>query len=81
MAIEELCSAPYDLDRSLFSEGSPVYYFGREPECAPYGMTLGKHTLVTTIPSLRDPIYDTIEAEDELYLKKCGSRLHYVGPM
>eukprot|EP00804_Cyclotella_cryptica_P005259 CCRYP_020976-RA/>CCRYP_020976-RA protein AED:0.36 eAED:0.36 QI:86/1/1/1/1/1/5/649/444 len=81
MAIDELCSSPYNLDRSLFSEGSPVYYFGREPECAPYGMTLGKHTLVTTIPSLRDPIYDTIEAEDELYLNKCGSKLHYVGPM
>ncbi|KAL7515979.1 hypothetical protein ACHAWX_001043 [Stephanocyclus meneghinianus] len=80
-AIDELCSAPYDLDRSLFSEGAPVYYFGREPECAPYGMTLGKHALVTTIPSLRDPIYDSIEAEDELYWKKCGSRLHYVGPM
>ncbi|KAL7544739.1 hypothetical protein ACHAWF_008098 [Thalassiosira exigua] len=80
-AIDQLTSAPYHLDRALFDEGSPVYYFGREPDCAPFGKTLGKHTLITTIPSLRDPIYETIEEEDELYMKNCGSTLHYVGPM
>mmetsp|Transcript_24422 Transcript_24422/g.52667 ORF Transcript_24422/g.52667 Transcript_24422/m.52667 type:complete len:359 (+) Transcript_24422:673-1749(+) len=80
-AIAELCSPPYSLDMTLFEEGAPVYYFGTEPDCAPFGRTLGKHGLVTTIPSLRDPIYDKIEDEDELYMKKCGSRLHYVGPM
>jgi hypothetical protein len=71
----------YNLDRSLFGEGSPLYYFGRDPDCAPYGMTLGKHTLVTTIPSLRDPIFDSIDKEDRLYMDKCGSRMHYIGPM
>jgi hypothetical protein len=80
-AIDALCTDPYNLDRSLFEEGSPLYYFGRDPDCAPYGMTLGKHTLVTTIPSLRDPIFDSIEEEDKLYMDKCGSQLHYVGPM
>ena len=63
-------------------EGAPVYYFAREPNCAPFGKTLGKHNLVTTILSLRDPIYDTIEAEDDLYSEKCGSKLvsrHFSG--
>jgi len=51
-AIMELCSCnvPYKLDMSLFEEGAPGYYFGRESSCAPFGMTLGKHTLVTTVP-------------------------------
>mmetsp|Transcript_32651 Transcript_32651/g.58953 ORF Transcript_32651/g.58953 Transcript_32651/m.58953 type:complete len:358 (-) Transcript_32651:87-1160(-) len=80
IAISELCSH-YNLDIALFEEGAPLYYFGREPNSAPFGRTLGKHSLVTTIPSLRDPIYDTIEEEDELYMDMCGSKLHYVGPM
>ena len=74
-AIKELCSSPYNLDKCYFVEGAPVYYFAREPNCAPFGKTLGKHNLVTTISSLRDPIYDTIEAEDDLYREKCGSKL------
>ena len=74
IAISELCSH-CNLDIALFEEGTPLYYFGREPNSAPFGRTLGKHSLVTTIPSLRDPIYDTIEDEDELYMDMCGSKL------
>lgn len=77
-AIDSLCSEPYNLDRALFAEGVPLYYFGIEP---PYGRTLGKHTLVTTIASLRDPLCDSLEEEDKLYLENGGSKLHYVGPM
>lgn len=43
--------------------------------------TIWHDTLVTTIPSLRDPIFESIEEEDKLYMDKCGSRLHYIGPM
>lgn len=77
-AIDALCSEPYNLDRSLFEEGTPLYYFGFEP---PFGKTLGKHAIVTTIASLRDPFCDSIEEEDKLYLEKSGSKLHYIGPM
>jgi len=77
-AINELCSPPYNLDRDLFKYGAPVYYFGLHP---PYGKTLGKHGIVTTIASLRDPFYDTIEEEDKLYMDSCGVKLHYIGPM
>ena len=71
-AISELTSPPYNLDKAFFQDGAPVYYFGREPESAPYGRTLGKHTLVTTIESLRDPIYESVEEERKLYMDKCG---------
>ena len=77
-AIESLCSTPYNLDRSLFEEGTPLYYFGLEP---PFSRTLGKHTIVTTIASLRDPLCDSLEEEDKLYLENGGSKLHYIGPM
>ena len=80
-AIDELCAPPFNLDRKLFQYGSPPYYFGRDPDHAPYGMTLGTESLVTTIASLRDPIYDSIEEEDKLYEETCGVKLHYVGPM
>ena len=77
-AIDSLCSEPYNLDRSLFEEGTPLYYFGLEP---PFGRTLGKHTLVTTIASLRDPLCDSLEEEDKLYMENGGSQLYYIGPM
>ncbi|KAL7443324.1 hypothetical protein ACHAXM_008867 [Skeletonema potamos] len=77
-AIDALCLEPYNLDRSLFEEGTPLYYFGFNP---PFGKTLGKHAIVTTIASLRDPFRDSIEEEDQLYLEKSGSKLHYIGPM
>lgn len=35
-AINELCSQPFNLDKNLFEDGAPVYYFGREPDSAPY---------------------------------------------
>mmetsp|Transcript_3032 Transcript_3032/g.4540 ORF Transcript_3032/g.4540 Transcript_3032/m.4540 type:complete len:541 (-) Transcript_3032:64-1686(-) len=77
-AIDSLCSEPYNLDCSLFEEGTPLYYFGLEP---PFGRTLGKHTLVTTIASLRDRLCDSLEEEDKLYMENGGSQLHYIGPM
>lgn len=77
-AIDVMCSEPYNLDRSLFAEGASLYYFTFKP---PFGRTLGKHTLITTIVSLRDPFCDTIKDEDKMYLENGGSRLHYIGPM
>lgn len=80
-AIAELCSPPFNLEAKIFDEGAPVYYFGREPTCAPYGRTLGKHGLVTTIPSLRDKIFDSFEEEEELYMKTCGVKLVSILPL
>ncbi|EJK78079.1 hypothetical protein THAOC_00041 [Thalassiosira oceanica] len=77
-AIDELCAEPFNLSRSLFLQGAPIYYFGTDP---PFGNTLGKHALVTTIASLRDPFLDSIEEEDKMYEELAGSKLHYIGPM
>ena len=77
-AIDSLCSEPYNLDRCLFEEGTPLYYFGLKP---PFARTLGKHTIVTTIASLRDPLCGSLEEEDKLYMENGGSKLHYIGPM
>ena len=62
-AIDAFCSPPYNLDRSLFSNESRVYYWGIDP---PFGQTLGpSENLVTTITSLRDPFFGmTVEEEN-----------------
>ena len=77
-AIDVLCGEPFNLSRSLFLQGAPIYYFGTSP---PFGNTLGKHALVTTIASLRDPFLDSIEEEEKMYEELAGSTLHYIGPM